>query len=121
MGLIHLKGLPKTSSVLFLVLAFSLLHPVSAPSQAPVHKKISLKGFDGKDLTPQDRAPYSPKRTCGDCHDYARITNGYHFQQGRTDGTGKIVVSDQFNPNTPWNLSSGMYGKHLLASAGSSQ
>ena len=111
----------RTSLALLLILSLSLLYPVSATSQAPVHKKITLKGFDGRDLTPQDRTPYSPKRTCGDCHDYARITNGYHFQQGRTDGTGKIVVSDRFHPNTPWNLSSGMYGKHLLASAGSSQ
>ncbi len=29
------------------------------------------------------KAPYSPKRTCGACHDYDKITDGYHFQQGR--------------------------------------
>ncbi len=26
--------------------------------------------------------PYSPKQTCGACHDYEKITQGYHFQQG---------------------------------------
>jgi len=26
--------------------------------------------------------PYSPKQTCGKCHDYNKITEGYHFQQG---------------------------------------
>jgi len=26
--------------------------------------------------------PYSPKQTCGKCHDYGKITEGYHFQQG---------------------------------------
>jgi hypothetical protein len=40
------------------------------------------------------------------------MTNGYHFQQGRTDGTGKVVISDAFDQKYPWKLSSGMYGKH---------
>jgi hypothetical protein len=26
--------------------------------------------------------PYSPKKTCGACHDYDKITQGYHFTQG---------------------------------------
>ncbi len=26
--------------------------------------------------------PYSPKHTCGACHDYEKITQGFHFQQG---------------------------------------
>jgi hypothetical protein len=26
--------------------------------------------------------PYSPKQTCGQCHDYENITQGYHFTQG---------------------------------------
>ena len=60
--------------------------------------------------------PYSPKKTCGGCHDYNQITNGYHFQQGRTDGTRKIVISDTFDPKYPWNLSTGMYGKYWIAS-----
>lgn len=32
-----------------------------------------------------DSAPYSPKQTCGgtDCHDYDKITEGYHFTQGK--------------------------------------
>ncbi|MEX2371438.1 MAG: hypothetical protein WD578_10555, partial [Bacteroidales bacterium] len=25
--------------------------------------------------------PYSPKQTCGKCHDYELITSGYHFMQ----------------------------------------
>jgi len=65
--------------------------------------------------------PYSPKKTCGACHDYDQITKGYHFQQGRTDGAGKIIVSDTFDSKYPWNLSPGMYGKHFLASTDSSQ
>lgn len=26
--------------------------------------------------------PYSPAKTCGKCHDYKKITEGYHFMQG---------------------------------------
>ncbi|MCX8118655.1 MAG: hypothetical protein N3G78_12070 [Desulfobacterota bacterium] len=58
------------------------------------------------------QSPYSPKKTCGACHDYDQITKGYHFQQGRLDGSGKIAVSDTFDPQTPGSLSSGLYGKY---------
>jgi hypothetical protein len=102
-------------------LFFSLLYPTSVPSQDSFHKKIILKGGDGSPLTLESKMPYSPKKTCGGCHDYGRITNGYHFQQGRTDGTGKIVIKDTFDPKYPWNLSSGMYGKVTVASMDLSQ
>ncbi|HUL29074.1 MAG TPA: multiheme c-type cytochrome, partial [Thermodesulfobacteriota bacterium] len=82
---------------------------------------IILKGFDGNPLTLESKMPYSPKKTCGACHDYQQITNAYHFQQGRTDGAGKIVIHDAFDPKHPWNLSSGMYGKHSPASMELSQ
>jgi len=81
-------------------------------SQGFSHEKMILKGFDGNPITIDSKAPYSPKKTCGTCHDYDRITQGYHFQQGRTDGIGKIVVSDTFDQKYPWKLSSGTYGKH---------
>ena len=95
--------------------------PATLPSQEAKHPKIVLKGFDGGPLTLESKVPYSPRKTCGACHDYARITNGYHFQQGRTDGTGKVVISDTFDPRFSWNLSSGMFGKHVLVSPDSSQ
>jgi hypothetical protein len=98
-----------------------LLFPTSIPSQDSIHEKIILREFDGSPITPESKLPYSPKKTCGSCHDYNQITNGYHFQQGRTDGTGKIVISDAFDPKYHWNLSSGMYGKHMVSSMDSSQ
>ena len=117
--------LKRTGMFLFVILAFgllfSLLYPTSILSQGSVHKRIILKGFDGNPLTLESKAPYSPKRTCGECHDYNQITNGYHFQQGRTDGTGKVVISDTFDPQRPWDLSSGMYGKYTAASPDLSQ
>ncbi len=97
---------------ILVILLFSLFYPTSIPSQVSIHEKIILKGIDGISLTIDSKIPYSPKRTCGACHDYDRITNGYHFQQGRTDRTRKIVISDTFDPKFSWNLSSGMYGKH---------
>jgi len=115
----------KTIPLRFLLAALFLLSNAAsfspAYSQAPAHQKIVLKGFDGNPLAADSKTPYSPKRTCGACHDYDRITNGYHFQQGRTDRTGKITIRDTFDSRAPWNLSSGMYGKHSLASDDSSQ
>lgn len=109
--------------VLFVFVCFSLflLFPRAISSQAPPHEKIVLRGIDGSPLTLESKIPYSPKMTCGACHDYNFITNGYHFQQGRTDGTGKIITSDTYDPKYPWNLSSGLYGKHSLAHLDSSQ
>ena len=107
-------------SISFL-LSFYLSYPTSIPSQDAHHNKVILKGFDGSPLTLESKLPYSPKKTCGGCHDYDQIANGYHFQQGRTDGTGKIVISDTFDSQHPWTLSSGMYGKHMVASMDSSQ
>ena len=108
--------MPEKLGKLFLpisvILLFFLLYPTLIPSQSSIHEKIILKGFDGSPLTIDSKIPYSPKRTCGECHDYERITRGYHFQQGRTDGTGKIVIRDTFDQKYSWNLSSGMYGKH---------
>lgn len=103
------------------MLLLSLLNPLSLFPQVSVHKKILLRGFDGSPLTLESGIPYSPKRTCGACHHYQRITSGYHFQQGRTDGTGKIMISDSFDLKHPWNLSPGMYGRHFAASMDSSQ
>lgn len=97
------------------MIPFILLLPSSMISQTPSYEKIILRGFDGSPLTLESKIPYSPKKTCGACHDYTLITNGYHFQQGRTDGTGKIIVSDTYDSKYPWNLSSGMYGKLSMA------
>ena len=102
-------------------LLLPLLNPYRVSCQAPVHEKVILRGLDGTPLTPDSKTPYSPRKTCGACHDYERITRGYHFQQGRTDGTGRIVVSDEFDPKSPWNRSAGAYGKHSLVSFDSSQ
>ncbi len=72
---------------------------------------IVLRDAAGNAITPGSTTPYSPEKTCGGCHDVNVVTQGYHFQQGRTDASKNIVVSDTFNPAKPWLLSAGMYGK----------
>ncbi len=72
---------------------------------------IVLRDAAGNPILQGSTTPYSPERTCGGCHDVSVITRGYHFQQGRTDASNSIVVSDSFNPTKPWLLSTGMYGK----------
>ena len=56
--------------------------PISPPRGVcpPFH----LKSEDGQVIDPQQTSakPYSPKQTCGACHDYEKITAAYHFTQG---------------------------------------
>jgi len=104
-----------------MTLSSSLFYATSTLSQESSHAKIIMRGFDGTPLVLESKTPYSPKKTCGSCHNYNQITNGYHFQQGRTDGTGKVVMGDTFDSKYPWSLSSGMYGRYLAASMDLSQ
>ena len=48
--------------------------------------------------------PFSTRQTCGACHDYGRISRGYHFQMGWDR------VRDDFSGKEPWRLSPGMAG-----------
>lgn len=75
------------------------------------HPEITLIDYDGNEISLESNVPYSPKNTCGECHDYDAITNAYHFQQGRTDADGNIIVGDDLDSRNPWLLSRGMYGK----------
>ncbi len=93
------------------ILLYGVTISIFAAVAVSAHEAVDLIGYDGKVLTTESTAPYSPKLTCGECHDYDAITNGYHFQQGRTNAAGDIVMSDDFNLKKPWVLSSGMYGK----------
>ena len=83
--------------------------PTPAPAE---HPQVVLRDVHGDPLPIHSTAPYSPRTTCGRCHDVDTIANGYHFQQGRTDATGRI--DDRLT--RPWQadvavLSPGMFGK----------
>ena len=51
--------------------------------------------------------PYSPKQTCGltGCHNYEKITEAYHFQQGKDEKPNEKLTSLY-----QWVLSPGQYG-----------
>jgi len=68
-----------------------------------------LKDEDGTIIDPlhginQDR-PYSPKKTCGACHDYDLITSAYHFQQGKNE-----EIKPELAAVYSWMFSPGNYG-----------
>ncbi|WP_256996385.1 cytochrome C [Methylococcus capsulatus] len=57
--------------------------------RAVLHPAIPLLDESGRHVL-DSGLPYSPKTSCGNgsgsgCHDYARITRGYHFEQGRDE------------------------------------
>ena len=52
----------------------------------------------------EDR-PYSPKKTCGACHDYEKITRGFHFTQGAGENP-TVTQSERYQ----WVTTPGNYG-----------
>ena len=80
-------------------------------SEDPSHPPVALMDHEGNEISLPSATSYSPRNTCGECHDYEAITNAYHFQQGRTNIKGNIIVTDDFNSIQPWKISKGMYGK----------
>ena len=47
---------------------------------------VIMKDKDGNDVVYAEGPAYSPKQTCGACHDYDAITKAYHFMQGALPG-----------------------------------
>jgi nitrate/TMAO reductase-like tetraheme cytochrome c subunit len=56
--------------------------------------------------------PYSPKQTCGKCHDYAKITQGFHFQQGKDE-----KATGSFADRYQWVSTPGNYGGNWCSPA----
>ena len=67
-----------------------------------------LRTEEGKIINPHTGEnadqPYSTRQTCGQCHEYDKITKGYHFQMGWDS------INDNYSQTKPWNLSDGMMG-----------
>jgi hypothetical protein len=103
----------KRLGFLLILSAFLLvsLFTVSETSEEPTHPEVILIDYDGNEISLDSNIPYSPKNTCGECHDYDAITNAYHFQHGRTDAEGNIIIRDDMDSKNPWLISRGMYGK----------
>ncbi|MDD5168078.1 MAG: multiheme c-type cytochrome [Syntrophales bacterium] len=96
----------KIKNIILLILIFS-------PTVSWSHQDIWLKNEQGERITHAQNSvdPYSPRRTCGGCHNYSVITSGYHFQQGFDE------MSDRYDSRRPWILSPGMFGKWLPTAA----
>jgi len=76
------------------------------------HTNIALRDHYGDAIMAGSDLPYSPRETCGVCHDIDEMANGYHFQQGRTNEHGTVQMKDDFfNDGRGWLKSDGMYGK----------
>ncbi len=77
-----------------------------------------LRDESGKVIDPihgvNDTTPYSPKQTCGTsgCHDYARITEGFHFSQGKGE-----LPPKEFAARYNWVSSPGNYGGNWCSPA----
>jgi hypothetical protein len=78
-------------------------------ASAREHRPIWLFNEQGDRITPNQNMvdPYSPRKTCGTCHDYTTITRGYHFQQGFDE------IRPNVDPRRSWILSPGMYGSYF--------
>ena len=72
---------------------------------------FALRDEEGNVIDPfngeNDSVPYSPRQTCGasNCHDYNKITEGYHFTQGR----GEDPTATQ-RERIAWASTPGNYG-----------
>jgi len=79
---------------------------------------FSLRDEKGEAIDPiqgvNDQVPYSPKQTCGaaGCHDYAKITQGYHF----TQGAGETATPDQ-SERIGWASTPGNFGGNWCSPA----
>jgi hypothetical protein len=103
------KVLFTVGGCLAVILGWLLLLPPGTAAKVRACVPFHLKTEDGKTINPltgeNADQPYSPRQTCGACHNYDEITKGFHFQQGWDR------IKDDFNQKKPWVLSDGMLGK----------
>jgi len=85
-------------------------------TQTGVCPPFNLYDEDGNIIDPVNGInadkPYSPKQTCGKCHDYDKITQGFHFQQGKDE-----KASGVFAERYQWVSSPGLYGGNWCSPA----
>jgi len=78
------------------------------------HTPVPLKDRLGNPVTIAATEPYSPRQTCGSCHDHTAdaVAIGEWFQQGRTDVAGAVDMRDDYyDDGRFWIKSSGRFGK----------
>lgn len=104
--------------VLTLPLAAALLNAQPARQPFGVCPPFPLRDEAGNVINPaadpKVSIPYSPKQTCGakGCHDYEKITQGFHFQQGKGE-----AIPKEFAARYQWASSPGNYGGNWCSPA----
>ena len=89
--------------------------PKRARGVCPPYK---LKDEQGNVIDPvkglNANVPYSPRQTCGaaGCHDYEKITQGFHFQQGKGEAVPPLMAE-----RYQWVSSPGNYGGNWCSPA----
>ncbi len=85
-------------------------------TQSGVCPPFYLYDEDGNLINPVEGInsdkPYSPKQTCGKCHDYNKITEGFHFQQGKGE-----TLPEKLSERYQWVLFPGLYGGNWCSPA----
>ena len=105
-------------NLLCLVAALTLIAQNAHPAASGVCPPFPLRDESGAVIHPlknlNANAPYSPKQTCGakGCHDYAKITQGYHFMQGKGEAMPAGYAA-RYN----WALAPGNYGGNWCSPA----
>jgi hypothetical protein len=102
--------------VVFCLSAFTLRadnqrEPEKKPFPSGVCPPFNLRDESGSIIDPVRNInadkPYSPKQTCGakGCHDYNKITEGFHFTQGKGE-----KPTEDMQKRYLWVSSPGNYG-----------
>ena len=87
------------------------LHDAAGLQNAMGHLPIPLLDREGNPIGPGDTRPYNARQTCGGCHDLDTVTNGFLFQQGRTDFDGNFIMKENYwNDGRWWTQSPARYG-----------
>lgn len=114
-----------TTALLVLLFGIVILNNVDKRATIVSRNLISKSGVcppfylfteDGDTINPvtgkNADKPYSPKQTCGKCHDYDKITQGFHFQQG-ADEKASGIYADRYQ----WASHPGNYGGNWCSPA----
>jgi len=79
---------------------------ISTKGVCPPYYLLTEKGDTINPVTGKNiDKPYSPRQTCGKCHDYEKITRGFHFQQGKDE-----TPTDKLKQRVQWASTPGVYG-----------
>lgn len=73
-------------------------HPWDGSQTAPLHR-IPIQDEAGRSIIPsvRDSMPFSARKTCGACHDYAKVGRGWHFNYA-------LGAAPKGRPAQPWIL-----------------